>query len=90
MSITNTIFNYNFGAVGGIFAAYNLLEIIFFNNIVYANSGQRGGILYTNDISPNTGISTIKLYQNEINSNSATEQGGLVWASHTKLNLTIE
>ena len=73
VSISNSEFSHNFGAVGGVIAVYNLVELNFTNNQIKQNLGMRGGVMFSNDISTNSEVSKIYFYDNLLENNAAIQ-----------------
>ena len=89
MTVTNCIYEYNYGAVGGVFALYDYFTVSISDCTFNYNWGGNGGVIYVSEISSTTSYSTLAIKSNDFNNNTASSMGGALYTAHATLVTTL-
>lgn len=68
---------------------YDYFDITLTDNTFNNNLAGKGGILYVTELQQGSNPSSMTFSANNIYNNTATQQGGIAWLSHSLLQLTV-
>jgi hypothetical protein len=89
VTIDGCDFSYNYGSLGGIIGIYDYFYATITSNTFALNKANRGGLIYTSELSSNSKNSTLTFSNNDVHNHSSILQGGVFWISHSNLLLYI-